>query len=45
MSNQSGEQLVQNPPPEQPSSHTPSTVEDVVNAIREFVTKAPETIN
>ena len=45
MSNQSGEQLVQNPPPEQPSAAQYSTVEDVVNAIREFVTKAPETIN
>ena len=45
MSNQSGEQLVPNPAPPQPGNHPPSTVEDVVNAIREFVTKAPETIN
>ncbi len=43
MSNQ-GEQLVQNPPP-QPTSSQHSTVDDVVNAIREFVSKAPETIN
>ncbi len=41
MSNQ-GEQLVQNP---QPTSSQPSTVDEVVNAIREFVSKAPETIN
>ena len=39
---QQGEQLVPNPP--QPSNQT-STVDEVVNAIREFVTKAPETIN
>ncbi len=37
-----GEQLVPNPP--QPNN-PPSTVDEVVNAIREFVTKAPETIN
>lgn len=43
MSNQA-EQLAQNPPP-QPASSQHSTVDDVVNAIREFVTKAPETIN
>ncbi|MBL8208484.1 MAG: hypothetical protein JNM09_29915 [Blastocatellia bacterium] len=43
MSNQ-GEQLVQNPQPQQ-SGGQHSTVDDVVNAIREFVTKAPETIN
>lgn len=43
MSNQSGEQLVPQPQPEPQGSH--STVEDVVNAIRDFVTKAPDTIN
>ena len=41
MSNQ-GEQLVQNPPP---TSNPSSTVDDVVSAIREFVSKAPDTIN
>jgi Arc/MetJ-type ribon-helix-helix transcriptional regulator len=41
MSNQ-GEQLVQNPTP---PGNQHSTVDDVVSAIREFVTKAPETIN
>ncbi|MBS1812614.1 MAG: hypothetical protein JST84_30890 [Acidobacteria bacterium] len=45
MSNQSGEQLVQNPTPQQTPPHQPSTVEEVVSAIRDFVTKAPETIN
>ena len=43
MSNQ-GEQLVQNPQP-QPTGSQHSTVDDVVSAIREFVSKAPETIN
>jgi hypothetical protein len=43
MSNPAGEPLVPNPTP--PSSHEPSTIEEVVNVIREFVTKAPETIN
>ena len=42
MSNQTGEQLVPSTtPPNQPHS----TVDDVVNAIRDFVSKAPETIN
>jgi Arc/MetJ-type ribon-helix-helix transcriptional regulator len=40
--NNQGEQLVQNPTP---PSNQHSTVDDVVSAIREFVTKAPETIN
>ncbi len=44
MSNQSGEQLVTNPPPPQGTGQH-STVDDVVSAIREFVSKAPETIN
>ncbi|HEX4951630.1 MAG TPA: hypothetical protein VFZ34_33540 [Blastocatellia bacterium] len=44
MNNQPGEQLVQNPPPPQ-GSNSPSTVDEVISAIREFVTKAPETIN
>ncbi len=39
-----GEQLVQNPTPQTTSSQH-STVDDVVSAIREFVSKAPETIN
>ena len=43
MSNQ-GEQLVQNPQPQSTGSQH-STVDDVVSAIREFVSKAPETIN
>lgn len=43
MSNQTGEQLVQHPQPQNPNQH--STVDEVVSAIREFVTKAPETIN
>ncbi len=43
MSNQA-EQLAQNPPP-QPTGNQHSTVDDVVSAIREFVSKAPETIN
>lgn len=43
MSNQSGEQLVPNPHPPNEPPH--STVEDVVNAIRDFVSKAPDTIN
>lgn len=42
MSNQTGEQLVPGTtPPNQPHS----TVDDVVNAIRDFVSKAPDTIN
>ncbi|MFN7926501.1 MAG: hypothetical protein U0Y68_00890 [Blastocatellia bacterium] len=45
MSNQPGEQLVPNPQPQPQGSHSSSTVDDVVNAIREFVTKAPDTIN
>lgn len=44
MSNQTGEQLTPNPPPQQ-SGNQSSTLDDVVNTIREFVTKAPETIN
>jgi Arc/MetJ-type ribon-helix-helix transcriptional regulator len=45
MSNQSSEQLVPNPTPQPQGNPPSSTVEEVVNAIREFVTKAPETIN
>ncbi len=44
MSNQA-EQLAQNPPPPQSTGNQHSTVDDVVSAIREFVSKAPETIN
>ncbi len=45
MSNQQGEQLVPSTtPPNQPGS-THSTLDDVVNAIRDFVSKAPDTIN
>ena len=45
MSNQSGEQLVPSTtPPNQPSNPV-SPIDEVVNAIRDFVSKAPETIN
>jgi hypothetical protein len=43
---QQGEQLVPNSSQtDNQASPPPSTVDEVVNAIREFVTKAPETIN
>lgn len=47
---QPGEQLVPNPsqpndPTSPPASTPTSTVDEVVNAIRDFVSKAPETIN
>ena len=43
MSNQSEELLTTNPPPQSTGQY--STVDDVVSAIREFVSKAPDTIN
>jgi Arc/MetJ-type ribon-helix-helix transcriptional regulator len=45
MNNQPGEHLTPTPQPQPQGSGQHSTVDDVVNAIREFVTKAPETIN
>jgi Arc/MetJ-type ribon-helix-helix transcriptional regulator len=43
---QQGEQLVPNSSqPNNPASTPASTVDEVFNAIRDFVTKAPETIN
>ncbi len=45
MNNQSGEQLVPSTtPPNQPNNPV-SPIDEVVNAIRDFVSKAPETIN
>lgn len=44
MSNQS-EQLMPNTPDPQKPGGQQSTVDEVINAIREFVTKAPDTIN